>query len=341
MKKLLAIALSVLLLVGLFTGCSSGTSSPAPGASTGDKYTMTLAHSTAEVTSMHHYAKVFKEYVEANSNGKIAVNIYPNSQLGGDREIIEGTQTGSVTMIGTSAAPQVNFVKSAVINDLPFVYKDKDQARKVLSDEEFTKAISAEYEKNGFKYLNSSDQGFRTLTSNKKISSPEDMAGITLRTMENKYHMEVWKQIGANPTPLPFNELYTALQQGTADAQENPLELIYSQKFYEQQDYIITTNHIFQTISWAMNLDFYNSLPDDLKAVVDAGAAKAREEANKYQDENIDKFAKEMQDYGVEIIELTPDQLSAFADKASSTWDMIKADCEPAVYDAFMKALNK
>jgi tripartite ATP-independent transporter DctP family solute receptor len=345
MKKILSLALAVIMILTMATGCSSGgTTSQAPAsgsASEGQTYTMTLAHSTAEVTSMHHYAKVFKENVEKNSNGRIIVNIYPNAQLGGDREIIEGTQTGSVTMIGTSAAPQVNFVQSAVINDLPFVYKDKEQARKVLSDTDFMAAISAEYEKSGFKFLNSSDQGFRTLTANKKVTTPADMAGMTLRTMENKYHMAVWQAIGANPTPLAFNELYTALQQGTVDAQENPLELIYSQKFYEQQDYIVMTNHIFQTITWAMNLDFYNSLPDDLKAVVDEGAATAREEAIKYQDGNIDKFSKEMQDFGVEIVELSPEQLAAFSEKAKGTWEMIKADCAPSVYEAFMNALNK
>ncbi|MGB4437655.1 MAG: TRAP transporter substrate-binding protein [Sedimentibacter sp.] len=347
MKKILSLSLALIMVLSLFTGCSSGSTTPTdkpaetPAGGDGQVYKITLAHSTAEVTSLHHYATVFKEYVEANSNGKITVDIYPNSQLGGDREIIEGTQTGSVTMIGSSAAPQVNFVTAAVINDLPFVYADKSQARQVLSDPDFVTAISAEYEKSGFKFLNSSDQGFRTLTANKKVTTPEDMKGMTLRTMENKYHMAVWNAIGANPTPLAFNELYTALQQGTVDAQENPLELIYSQKFYEQQDFIIGTNHIFQTITWIMNLDFYNSLPDDLKAVVNDGAAKARDEANKYQDENIDKFTKEMQDYGVEMVELTPDQLSAFSEKAKGTWEMIEKDCAPAVYEAFMNALNK
>ncbi|WMJ78341.1 MULTISPECIES: TRAP transporter substrate-binding protein [unclassified Sedimentibacter] len=341
MKKFLAITISVVLLLGLLNGCSESSNSAVSNDTSDGTYTITLAHSTTEVTSFQRFATSFKEYAETNSGGKITVNIYPNAQLGGDREIIEGTQTGSITLIGSSAAPQVNFVPSAVINDLPFVFTDKEQARKVLSDLEYAAAISAEYEKAGFKYLGSSDQGFRALTSNKEVHAPADVQGMTLRTMENKYHMEVWKQIGANPTPLPFNELYTALQQGTVDAQENPIELIYSQKFYEQQDYIITTNHIYQPVSWIMNKAFYDSLPDDLKAVVDEGANKAIIEANKYQDDNLEKFRKEMEDYGVTVVELTPEELSAFSEKAKSAQEMIQADCEPAVYDAFMKALNK
>jgi tripartite ATP-independent transporter DctP family solute receptor len=304
-------------------------------------YNLTFAHPTAEVTSIHHGAVKFKEYVEANSDNRIKVNIYPNAQLGGDREAIEGTQAGSITLTVCSNAPQVNFVPSAVIFDLPFVYADKEEARKTLIDPIFVAAISEEYAKSGFRFLGASDQGFRTLTANKVVRSPRDLEGVTLRTMENKYHMAAWKQIGANPTPIAFNELYTALQQGTVDAQENPIELIYSQKFYEQQDYIILTNHMYQTIVWIMNLDFYNSLPDDLKQVVDDAAAEAIKDANKFQDENVAKWAKEMEEYGVEFITLDEEQRSKFAEKATNVYDMIKENCDPKVFEAYMNALGK
>ena len=166
------------------------------------------------------------------------------------------------------------------------------------------------------------------------------MNGVTLRTMENKYHMALWRDIGANPTPLAFNELYTALQQGTADGQENPIELIHSQKFYEQQKYVVYTNHILQTIVWIMNEGFYTSLPEDMKAIVDEGSKLAIAYANQFQDDNVANYIKTIGDYGVSFIELTPEERQAFADAAKPVLEMVEKDCDPEVYSAYMAAVE-
>lgn len=318
---------------------TEATAAPAADVKQGE-FLITLAHATAETTSIQAGSLKFKEYVEKESGGRIKVNIYPNAQLGGDRETIEGTQAGQITMMASSNAVQVNFVPSAVIFDLPFIYPDIETARKVLSDEAFTKAIAAQYAKGGLHYVGASDQGFRTLTANKEVHLPADMNGVTLRTMENKYHMALWRDIGANPTPLAFNELYTALQQGTADGQENPIELIHSQKFYEQQKYVVYTNHILQTIVWIMNEGFYTSLPEDMKAIVDEGSKLAIGNANQFQDENVAGYIKTIGDYGVNFIELTPEERQAFADAAKPVWEMVEKDCDPEVYSAYMTAVK-
>ncbi len=318
---------------------TEATAAPAADVKQGE-FLITLAHATAETTSIQAGSLKFKEYVEKESGGRIKVNIYPNAQLGGDRETIEGTQAGQITMMASSNAVQVNFVPSAVIFDLPFIYPDIETARKVLSDEAFTKAIAAQYAKGGLHYVGASDQGFRTLTANKEVHLPADMNGVTLRTMENKYHMALWRDIGANPTPLAFNELYTALQQGTADGQENPIELIHSQKFYEQQKYVVYTNHILQTIVWIMNEGFYTSLPEDMKAIVDEGSKLAIGYANQFQDENVAGYIKTIGDYGVNFIELTPEERQAFADAAKPVWEMVEKDCNPEVYSAYMTAVK-
>lgn len=318
---------------------TEATAAPAADVKQGE-FLITLAHATAETTSIQAGSLKFKEYVEKESGGRIKVNIYPNAQLGGDRETIEGTQAGQITMMASSNAVQVNFVPSAVIFDLPFIYPDIETARKVLSDEAFTKAIAAQYAKGGLHYVGASDQGFRTLTANKEVHLPADMNGVTLRTMENKYHMALWRDIGANPTPLAFNELYTALQQGTADGQENPIELIHSQKFYEQQKYVVYTNHILQTIVWIMNEGFYTRLPEDMKAIVDEGSKLAIGYANQFQDENVAGYIKTIGDYGVNFIELTPEERQAFADAAKPVWEMVEKDCDPEVYSAYMTAVK-
>jgi len=336
MKKAFVLLVALVIIFG-FAGCGKKESVSRPK----DEYVITCVHASADTTSQQAGSLLFKEEAEKNSGGRIKVNIYPNAQLGGDRETIEGTQAGQITMMSSSGAPQVNFVPDAVIFDLPFVYPDIQVARKTLTNPDFINAISASYAKSGLRYLGASDQGFRTLTANKEVHSPADVQGMTIRTMENKYHMAAWKAIGANPTPLAFNELYTALQQKVVDAQENPIELIYSQKFYEQQKYTILTNHIFQTIVWIMNADFYNKLPDDLKKVVDDASAKAIDGAKAFQDTNVAKFEKVIKDYGCTFVTLTPEQLSQFEQKAKTSWDLIKASVNPGVYDAFMTALGK
>jgi len=339
MKKMNLFVLAMLIVLALLGGCVKNKDSASAQAK--DVYVVTLCHSTAITTSLHIGMLKFQEEVEKKSGGRIKVNIYPASQMGGDREIIEGTQTGQVTMMASSNAPQVNFVRDAVIFDLPFVYPNIAVARKTLSNPEFLSKIKAAYAKSGFLYMGTSDQGFRTLTANKEIHTPSDVQGLTIRTMENKYHMTTWRSIGANPTPIPFNELYTALQQKTADAQENPIELIHSQKFYEQQKFIIRTNHTLNTIVWIMNKGFYDGLPADLKQIVDDAAMSATDAAKKFQDENVASFEKQIKDYGCTFIELNASELNQFEQKAKQVWDLIKADCDAEVYNAFMAALDK
>ena len=154
--------------------------------------------------------------------------------------------------------------------NLPFAFATIDEIDKTFKDPEFVKALGAEYEKAGFHLLGISNLGFRITTANKAIMTPEDLKGLTIRTMENKNHIEMWRKLGANPTPLAFNELYTALQQGTVDGQENPMELIYTQKYFEQQTDISKTNHIPHCLCWVMNLAQYDSLTDEQKKQIAA-----------------------------------------------------------------------
>ncbi len=345
-KKVLSLLLGVALVTSL-VGCSSkegtgttGTSGAATNSSA-EPLTITFAHSSAEATSTNQAALKFKEYVEANSNGQLLVNVYPNAQLGGDRELVENTQNGTVTAMISSPAPQVSFVPAATIFDTPFVFSDLKQGRAVLQDADFTKAIGAEYQKAGFHYLGASGQGFRTLTSNKKVTTMADLKGLTIRTMENKYHLKAWQLLGANPTPLAFNELYTALQQGTVDAQENPVELVVSQKFYEQQKYIMNTNHILQTNTVIMNEAFYDGLSDELKAVVDEAGKQAVDTANKVNDEKFEANKKVITDFGDEFVEISSEEIAKFAEAAKPVYEDIKAGTTPAVYDSYFAAIEK
>ncbi|WP_297209883.1 TRAP transporter substrate-binding protein [uncultured Flavonifractor sp.] len=349
MKRTLALLLSLVMAVGLLAGCgnssngSAGQETPSGGGGEttggGDgNYIITLAHATAENGTAQIFALAFKDYVEENSGGQITVNIFPNGQLGADREVLEAVQNNEVTMTVTANAVQANFVTDAFILDIPFTFSTVEAMRYTLNDPTYLDVIKQSYADSGFLLMGVTDQEFRVLSCNKPVYSPEDLKGMTIRTMENEYHMEAWRLLGANPTPLAFTELYTALQQGTVDAEENPVELIYTQRFYEQQEYIVMTNHLGQMAPWVMNLEFYNSLPDDLKTVVDEGYKVGEEALYQFMEEN-DRL-QEMVDYGIEVIELSPEQLEPFAEATASVGDMIREVVSPEVYEAFMTSIE-
>lgn len=351
-KKILVLMLALAMILSL-VGCGSKPKDTETAkvedaktetdkkAETVEAKTITFAHVSAETTSTHQAALKFKELVEANSKGQLLVNIYPTGQLGGDRELIENTQNGSITAMVSSPAPQVNFVTSATIFDAPFVFDDLEHGRAVLDDPEFMAAIGSEYDAAGFHYMGASGQGFRTLTTNKRITTLDQLKGLTIRTMENKYHMKTWSLLGANPTPLTFNELYTALQQGTVEAQENPIELVHAQKFYEQQKYIIDTNHILQVNTWIINKDFYNGLSDELKAVVDDAGKQAVEVANRVNDEKGPEYVKVIEDYGTEFVEMPKEEKDKIKAAVAPVYEDIKAATAPAVYDTYFAAIEK
>ncbi len=343
MKKAVSCILSTALAAGLLSGCHGG--APAPTTSGGNDagkdaasqpYIITLAHATAEETSAQAFALAFQEYVEEASDGLITVNLYPNGQLGADREILEAIQNNEVTMTVTANAVQANFVTDAFILDIPFTFADLQAMRYTLSDPTFLTQMQASYDAANLRLLGYTDANFRVLSCNKAIHSPADLKGMSVRTMENEYHLAAWKAMGANPTPLAFTELYTALQQGTVEGQENPIELIVSQKFYEQQDYVVLTNHLGQVAPWVMSKTFYDSLPSDLQTIIDKGFTAGQQAAFDYVDNHSEAQRQTVVDSGTEIITLSANELAEFATCTQNVNEMIKNTVSAAIYDAFM-----
>ncbi len=298
-----------------------------------------MGHSSSEDTSLQTGCLKFKEILEAS--GKFKVQIFPNAQLGGDRELFEAVQNNDVQIGMSTSAPTVNFVPAAVIYDMPFVYRTRADGRAVVTDEEFLKVMKGEYAKSGYELLGCSDMGLRTLTANIKAMKPDDLKGLVMRVIENPYHMEVWRAIGTNPTPIPFNELYTALQQGTCDAEEQPIEMMHSAKIYEQQKYAIETGHMLHTVVWLANKEFYDSLPEGHKKVFDEAVAPMLASATEYADASFDRYVQVMKDYGMEFIPLPDENWQLFADRAQSTWKMIEKAAGPHVYNAFIDARER
>ena len=268
MKKFLSLILVLGLSASLMAGCGGGQEeTPADegsgdGAADASGYTtlnIIAAHGAAETTSENLSFLKFEELIEERSGGAVTVDLYPNQQLGGDREYTEAATQGNVTMGGPSTANIAPFVPALNAFETPFLFSDRETVYAAL-DSDAGQALLDSLESAGLKGLGYFENGFRHLTCNKDINPLADLNGLKIRVMENEIHLAIWTALGANPGPLAFGELYTALQQKSFDAQENPAELIYNTKFYEVQDHVYLTSHIYTPYIIYMNLDAWNSL---------------------------------------------------------------------------------
>lgn len=220
------------------------------------RYAWPLGSSSPEDTVTQIYAEKFAEEVERLSDGTMLISVYPNSVLGGDRELLESCKEGDIPFVVQNTAPQVTFMPDVAVFDMPAVFETIDEVREHVDNPDFLSMMQQVYGDAGYVLLGYADQGFRVMTTNRNVQSISDFKGQKIRTMENSYHMAYWKALGASPTPMTFSEVYIGLQQGTIDAQENPYEVIVSNKLYEQQDYVVETNHLPHLISLIVSDEF-------------------------------------------------------------------------------------
>lgn len=222
---------------------------------------------------------VFKSLVEAGTNGSVKVQIFSDGQLGKDNEVIEQTRTGVIQSNISSSGGVAQFYPLIGVFDLPFAFPNISVVHDVMDkDSSFGQKLSADIEKKtGLKVLGMLDSGgyFAITNSKKPIKQMEDMKGLRIRTMTLPTHEAIISSLGGKPTPLPWAEVYTALQTGVADGQMNPVPIIAFAKFDEVQKYLTLTQHIITPYVWFINMDFYNSLTDDEKEVVDYAAKAA------------------------------------------------------------------
>lgn len=226
-------------------------------------YHLKLGHTG---TPNHHYQEIsekFAEEVKEATDGNVIIDIYPSDQLGSQMESVEGAMYGTQDMVLTSEAVLSNWVPDMGILNLPFLFKDLDEVREVL-DSEIGDKFNKKMEPLGVTVIGWWEGGMRHVTNSKHpIKSPEDLKGMKIRVPEGEIFVETFKALGAGPTVISFGELYTALQLGTVDGQENPPAHILTQKFYEVQDYVSRTGHIHLASPLIMNTHLLESLPKE------------------------------------------------------------------------------
>lgn len=265
--------------------------------------TLKLGHSLASTSHYAAGANAFAEELAKRSNGRFKVEQFPSSQLGGEREMIEGLQLGTLDLVVTSTGPVGNFVPETLITDIPFLFRNYDHARAVL-DGPIGQEILAKFPKHGLVALAWWENGFRHLTNSKRaVNGPEDMRGLKVRTMENQVHMTAFRTIGALPTPMAFPELLTALQQGTVDGQENPIPVIVSAKLAQMQKHLSLTGHVYSPALLLIAPSLWNGLSDaDKKLFLEAakvGAQENRRFVNQVEQNGI----AELRAAGMQIVE--------------------------------------
>ncbi|MGD8367806.1 MAG: TRAP transporter substrate-binding protein [Desulfobacterales bacterium] len=280
-------------------------------------------------------AEKFKELIEKRSDGGIAVQIFHSASLGNETEILQQVQMGTIQMAIVTGGPFDTFDPIARVINYPFLFKDNEQADKIL-DGPIGAEILSSLESSGFKGLCFSENGFRNLTNNKRpVHGPADVKGLKIRVMASAIHKAIWQALGANPTPMPW-PIYTELEQGVIDGQENPLWVMEVYKFYEIQKYMTLTRHVYSYHIDVASLAWWNGLDSQTQTMIQ----KAMYDAAVYQrKENRSKDAARLQflkDKGMQVVE-NPD-LDAFRAKVADLKNM-ELYADPKVHAMLVKIL--
>jgi tripartite ATP-independent transporter DctP family solute receptor len=245
----------------------------------------------------------FAKEVEKLTDGRYVIKTFYASSLGAEREAMESVQMGTQELTWTSSGPVPNFVPEVKILDVPFLFRDYPHARAVL-DGPIGDDLLKKFDAKGFKALAWGENGFRHMTNNKHpIKVPADMNGLKMRTVENPVHIQAYKAFGINPTPMAFSEVFTALQQGTVDGQENPISVITASKFDQVQKHLTLTGHVYSPGVYLMSKASFDKLSDaDKKAFIQA--AKVGVQANRDRIDSDEKNAvADLRGKGMEVVE--------------------------------------
>jgi len=309
MKKSLLIAfLAVVMLVLAACGSDSADGEKDSGdkADKDDEkvYTLQAGHS---LPNDHPYQLGLEEMaknVEERTNGRVIIETFPNSEIGAERELTEGLTLGTVDLVVSSTAPVTNFVPELGVLDVPFLFKDRDSAVKVLEGE-IGDELFAELGEHGIIGLSWGENGYRHITNSKHpVEKPEDLKGLKIRTQENEIHIAAFKALGAQPTPMAWTEALTGLQQGVVDAQENPAIVADQFKLYDsKQKYMSLTGHVYSVAMFMMSQQTYDKLPEDLRDIVIEEGQKAGPKERDLIVEMEQESLKTLKENGVEIIE--------------------------------------
>lgn len=300
-KKVLSVLMILVIISSLVTGCGSGTT-----AGNSDTYKIKVASILADNDPETLGLKKFKELLESKTEGKVKVELYPNAQLGSAETYLDTLRQGTIQMASPGSV-MAQLQPLVGTPEMPFLFRDWAHAKASLTNTELTDKLSEGMIENlGVRTLGFAPRGFRVISSNKELASMNDLQGLRIRVPNIPFYIKLAESIGTSPVALPLTELFSALEQNVVDAQENPYSTIETSKFYEVQDYILETNHIFTTHGWYMNEKFFQSLPAEYQQAVLDSAKEAIDYTYEINIDQEEKSKQILEEAGVKIV--VPDE---------------------------------
>ena len=242
-----------------------------------------------------------KKEIEKKTHGDIIIDIHPSGELGSDSELIAGLISGNVDMTVSSAGNYAQYATRIGVSSLPFLFADFESAWRFIDSDEI-RSINNDLEEYNIHVLAYFDNGFRCVTTTDiPVETTDDMLGLNIRTPENQIVMETMSELGANPKGYPFANLKSALADGTFDAQENPIPVIYNNKLYEVQHYLSVTNHSYDAMPLTMRSDIWNKLPDNYKEIINNAAKKAETENRQLVKKQTEEYVALLEQAGMKV----------------------------------------
>lgn len=325
MKKVLSLAIVALLLFSL--------------AASAETVEFRLAHTAAEDGHFDMIAKRFVQNLSDLSDGRLSGTVYPAEQLGTESQVIQSVQSNVIEFTIIGHDPLAQFSSNTMLLSLPFLFENHEQAFAVL-DSEVGEQIEEELAGQKLHVLGWSNNGARVYTNNTRpLEKPEDFSGLKFRSPESPVNLAVTSALGGIPSAIPYGEVYTAVQQGTIDGQENAVINIYPSKLYEVQKYMSMTNHILSFVVVICSEDFYQQLPEEDRKLVEEAAAEAVEWHRGYVDDLSEELTQKMIDEGMVVNEIEDYTPFKEATKAVHT-EYVGSSIDQELYDRTLEILE-
>ncbi|WP_028893353.1 DctP family TRAP transporter solute-binding subunit [Syntrophorhabdus aromaticivorans] len=305
------------------------------------KMIVKYGHVGPPIHPQHQGALAFAKYVAEKTKGEIEVQVFPLGQLGGERSMTEQVQGGTLQMTAVTAGVLANFVPQIGIIELPFIYPNREVAYKVLDDKEVKERFTRYCDAKGFVFIGYTENEFRDLTNSKRpVRKPTDMKGLKIRVLESPMMIDTFRALGANPTPLPFPEIYNALQQKVIDGQDNPIYTSILMKFTEVNKFATITNHILTECPTVVNKAFWNSLtPEQQKIFREAAEVQIKVNREGNAKNRVDALAK-AKAQKVDVTILTNKERDAFKKAVQPVLDKYRTQLGTEWFDFFLKKIN-
>jgi len=321
MKKWMPIILLVCLLVFALIGCNTEEPSDDNNVDPGETFVLRIAFATANDTQ-HNVGKLLKENIEANTDGRVTVELYPANQYGTNQMVVDSVQNGTLEAMLQPTAFLGGFAPVLTTGDLPYLWPDQDVMLEVLNETEIGQEFKTAVEDKGVKIIWFYNEGTKHITTNTAVNSVEDMKGKKFRVMGAPVLVKMMPYWGATAVPLDFGEIYTALQQRTVDGIEQTPELTFLFKYYEAAPYTLLTAHGLLPIGFMVNIDWFESLPDDIREAIEQAAIDSAPEAVQFNKDSTATALQAIEDDAKVIVTTPTDEvLAAFKEAVAPLYD--------------------